>query len=62
MLYVFIDESGEIVSSHNDDTVLKLPRGAIKISAEFWPDRLCHAYQDGEWLKQENKEEVVVDG
>ena len=62
MLYVFVNGDGEIVSSHNYDTVLELPRGAIKISAEFWPDRLCHAYQGGEWIKQENKEDVAVNG
>ncbi|HSH72331.1 MAG TPA: hypothetical protein VK974_04660 [Methylophilaceae bacterium] len=45
MLFIMIDENGEVESSHNDDTIKTLPAGAVEIvSQQEWNDRLEYTY------------------
>lgn len=61
MIYVILNEDGTIKTSHNDDTVIKLPAGAVEITEDQWMDRLKFRRVNGAWVeipKQEKEEET----
>lgn len=48
MKYAFFDESGRIVSAHDDATVSSVPKGAEGLTDEQWADRCNLRLIEGE--------------
>lgn len=59
MQFAYVDTNGRVVTAHNDETVSRLPDGAVLLEDEAFENRFSLRWDGAVWVRDEAEAEVT---